>query len=52
MLAAVVLILLALVLFGTGFAAHLLWWVFIIAAVLLILGFISGNRGGWWRNRP
>ena len=34
-----VLLLIVLVLFGAGFALHLLWWVAIAALVLWVIGF-------------
>lgn len=44
MVLALILILLAIVLFGVGFALKVAWWIFVIAAVLLIVGAISGAR--------
>lgn len=44
-------LLLALVLGGLGFAVHVLWWIAIVVFVLWLLGFLargsSGNR--WYR---
>jgi hypothetical protein len=50
-------LLLALILFGAGFALHLLWWIAIIVIVLWALGFLirrpaaggGGKRGRWYR---
>lgn len=48
-------LLLALVLFGAGFAVNLLWWVAIIVLAVWLLGFLvrgtsaSGGRGRWYR---
>ena len=39
MLLMLLLLLVVLVLFGAGFALHLLWWVAIVALVLWLLGF-------------
>ncbi|BBA96419.1 hypothetical protein RVR_1705 [Actinacidiphila reveromycinica] len=50
-----VVLVLALLLFGAGFALHLLWWVAVIALVVWLLGFVmrgthsSGRRGRWYR---
>ncbi len=48
-LALILLALLVLVLFGAGFAVHVLWWVAVVAAVLLLVGFVtrSGGRRTW-----
>lgn len=50
MLLAIVLIILAIVLFGVGFIAKLAWWAFVIAAVIFLVGIFLGlfRRG---RNR-
>jgi hypothetical protein len=47
-------LLLALVLFGAGFAVNLLWWVAVIVLAVWLLGFVmrSGSgvgRGRWYR---
>ncbi|MEU4092324.1 hydrophobic protein [Streptomyces sp. NPDC026673] len=45
-------LLLALVLFGAGFAVKVLWWVALIVLVLWLLGFVArGGSGGsrWYR---
>ena len=39
MMLMLVLLLIVLVLFGAGFALHLLWWVAIAALVLWLIGF-------------
>jgi hypothetical protein len=49
-------LLLALILFGAGFALHLLWWIAIIVLVVWALGFLirpaasgGGKRSRWYR---
>jgi hypothetical protein len=48
-------LLLALILAGAGFALHLLWWIAIIVIVLWAIGFLvrpaasGGKRGRWYR---
>lgn len=48
-------LLLALVLFGAGFALKALWWIAIIVLVVWLLGFLvrpagsGGSRGRWYR---
>ncbi|WP_405577639.1 DUF5670 family protein [Streptomyces sp. NBC_01190] len=48
-------LLLAVLLFGAGFALHLLWWIAVIVLVVWVLGFLvrgthsSGSRGRWYR---
>ncbi len=48
-------LLLALVLGGIGFAVHILWWVAIVVLVVWLLGFVfrgagaGGSRGRWYR---
>ncbi|MFJ6614093.1 DUF5670 family protein [Streptomyces sp. NPDC091289] len=48
-------LLLALVLFGAGFAVKALWWIAVIVLVLWIVGFFArpaasgGRRGRWYR---
>jgi hypothetical protein len=48
-------LLLALVLFGAGFALNVLWWVAVVVLVLWLLGFVArgngpgGARGRWYR---
>jgi hypothetical protein len=40
----IVLLILALILFGVGFAVHLLWWLLIVVLVIAILGWLFGRR--------
>ncbi|PWI42846.1 hydrophobic protein [Streptomyces sp. ICBB 8177] len=47
-------LLLAVLLFGVGFALHVLWWVAIVVLVLWLLGFLvrpgsGAGRGRWYR---
>ncbi|MET7981727.1 MULTISPECIES: hydrophobic protein [unclassified Streptomyces] len=48
-------LLLALILFGAGFALKALWWAAVIVLIVWALGFVirpgtrSGNRGRWYR---
>lgn len=48
-------LLLALVLGGLGFAVHVLWWIALIVLAIWIIGFIargtaaSGSRARWYR---
>ncbi|GHH91206.1 hypothetical protein GCM10017779_16630 [Streptomyces capillispiralis] len=48
-------LLLALILFGAGFAVKILWWVAIAVLVIWLLGFVmrstsaGGGRGRWYR---
>jgi hypothetical protein len=47
-------LLIVLILFGLGFALHVLWWIAIIALVLWLLGFLfragtGTTRGRWYR---
>ncbi|QLE70505.1 hydrophobic protein [Streptomyces rectiverticillatus] len=48
-------LLLALILFGAGFAVKVLWWVAVAVVVLWLLGFVmrspgtGGGRGRWYR---
>lgn len=50
-----VVLLLALLLFGVGFALHVLWWIAIVVLVLWLLGFVvrgthsGGSRHRWYR---
>jgi hypothetical protein len=43
MVALIVLLLIVAVLGGVGFAAHLLWWVLLVAVGLWLLGFLVGG---------
>lgn len=51
----ILVLLLALLLFGAGFAVKILWWVAIVVLVVWLLGFVSrstgssGSRGRWYR---
>jgi len=40
----IVLLILALILFGAGFALHLLWWLLIIVLILAVISWIMGRR--------
>jgi len=40
----IVLLILALIVFGVGFAVHLLWWLLIVLLVIAILGWLFGRR--------
>ena len=40
----IVLLILALIIFGVGFAVHLLWWLLIVLLVIAILGWLFGRR--------
>ncbi|MGW8684758.1 hydrophobic protein [Streptomyces sp. NPDC055817] len=48
-------LLLALILFGAGFALKALWWIAVIVLVLWLLGFVirpaasGGRKGRWYR---
>ncbi|MFI9163048.1 hydrophobic protein [Kitasatospora aureofaciens] len=48
-------LLLALLLFGLGFAVKILWWVAILVFIVWLIGFIArgtsaaGSRGRWYR---
>ncbi|MGW2842443.1 hydrophobic protein [Streptomyces sp. NBC_01335] len=47
-------LLLALILFGAGFALKALWWIAVIVLVVWLLGFFvrpasSGRKGRWYR---
>lgn len=43
-------LLLALILFGVGFSVHLLWWIAVIVLAIWLLGFAvrSADGGGRW----
>jgi len=50
-IAIILLAVVAIVLFGAGFALHLLWWVAIAALVVWLLGFLirpGGQRWYYW----
>ncbi|MFD5628690.1 MULTISPECIES: hydrophobic protein [unclassified Streptomyces] len=48
-------LLLALILFGVGFAVKIFWWIALIVLAIWLLGFLmrgtsaSGSRGRWYR---
>ena len=48
-------LLLALILFGAGFALKALWWVAVVVLIVWALGFVirpaanGGRRGRWYR---
>ncbi|MGC0420582.1 hydrophobic protein [Embleya sp. AB8] len=50
-----VVLLLALILFGAGFAVKILWWAAIVVLIVWALGFVvrstgsGGGRGRWYR---
>jgi hypothetical protein len=55
MLIIVLVLLLALILAGAGFAVHLLWWLALIVIAVWLLGFLfraaegAGPRRRWYR---
>lgn len=40
----IVLLILALIIFGVGFAVHLLWWLLIVLLVIAVLSWLFGRR--------
>ena len=40
----IVLLILALIVFGVGFAVHLLWWLLLILLVIAIISWLSARR--------
>ena len=57
MLLIIAILLLALILFGVGFAVHVLWWIALIVLALWLLGFLFRTADGagsrrrrwyWW----
>ncbi|MDQ0581938.1 hydrophobic protein [Streptomyces cacaoi] len=48
-------LLLALILFGAGFALKALWWIAVIVLVVWLVGFVArpaghgGRKGRWYR---
>ncbi|GAB3956677.1 hydrophobic protein [Streptomyces sparsus] len=50
-----IVLLLALILFGAGFAVEILWWIALAVLVVWLLGFVvrpatsGGKRGRWYR---
>jgi hypothetical protein len=54
MAALLIVLLLAIVLAGAGFALHLLWWIAVVIGVLWLVGFFfhgadSGGSARWYR---
>ncbi|MER5449065.1 hydrophobic protein [Streptomyces sp. NPDC059690] len=55
MIAVLLVLLLALILFGAGFALKALWWIAVAVLVVWLLGFLvrgttaAGGRGRWYR---
>ncbi|MQS16796.1 hydrophobic protein [Streptomyces kaniharaensis] len=54
MLLLVLILLLALILGGAGFAVHVLWWIALAVLVVWVLGFVftaggAGGRRRWYR---
>ena len=52
-----IVLLLALLLGGLGFAVHVLWWIALIVLVVWLVGFLvrmgeGGSRGRWYRWLP
>ncbi|MFJ2931906.1 DUF5670 family protein [Streptomyces sp. NPDC087219] len=48
----ILVLLLALLLFGLGFAVKMLWWIAVLVLVLWLLGFVARPKGGtgrWYR---
>lgn len=41
-------LLLALILGGLGFAVHVLWWIAIVLLVIWLVGFLLPTGGGRW----
>jgi hypothetical protein len=40
----IVLLILALIVFGVGFAVHLLWWLLVVLLIIAVLGWLFGRR--------
>ncbi|MFE6049862.1 hydrophobic protein [Kitasatospora sp. NPDC056446] len=51
MLLLVLVLLLALILGGAGFAIHILWWIALAVLVVWVLGFVFTGSGGGSRRR-
>lgn len=55
MVPVILVLLLALLLFGAGFALKALWWIAVVVLVVWLLGFVirptagGGKRGRWYR---
>ncbi|WP_327229191.1 hydrophobic protein [Streptomyces murinus] len=51
----ILVLLLALILFGAGFALKALWWIAVIVLIVWLLGFVvrsadsGGRKGRWYR---
>lgn len=51
----ILVLLLALILGGVGFALHVVWWIALAVLVVWLLGFVfrgagaGGSRGRWYR---
>lgn len=48
MFALLAFLVLVLLLFGVGTAAHLLWWIAVIALVVWLVGFLARSSGRRW----
>jgi hypothetical protein len=48
MCALIAFLILTAILFGAGFALHVLWWIALIALVLWLIGFLFRPRRGRW----
>jgi hypothetical protein len=47
--AVLLVLLLALILGGLGFAVHVLWWIALIVLAIWIIGFfVRSAEGSWW----
>ncbi|KIQ66399.1 hydrophobic protein [Kitasatospora griseola] len=51
MVALLLVLLIILLLFGAGFAVHVLWWVALAVLVLWLLGFVARSTSGSGRAR-
>lgn len=53
MAAVLLILLLALILGGAGFAVHILWWIALIVIALWLIGFAFGHSSGrgWYGRR-
>ena len=40
----IVLLILGLIIFGVGFAVHLLWWLLIVLLVIAVISWLFGRR--------
>ena len=48
MCALIAFLILTAILFGTGFALHVLWWIALIALAFWLIGFLIRPRRGRW----